>query len=75
MRRTGLAVLLASVLMAAGPVTGSGEGAAQPSPEVCSRCYKKLQRDNRDCQKLSGQDWQICREAAAEAYRMCSGGC
>ena len=50
-------------------------GTAQPSPEHCTRCYEKLRQDNRDCQKLVGQDWTICREAAAVAYRACSKGC
>lgn len=47
----------------------------QPSPEHCTRCYKKLQQDDKDCQTLKGQDWQICREAAATAYKRCSKGC
>jgi hypothetical protein len=47
----------------------------QPSPEHCTRCYKKLQQDNEDCRTLKGQDWQICREAAATAYQRCSKGC
>lgn len=50
-------------------------GIGQPSPEHCTRCYKKLQQDNADCQTLKGQDWQICREAAATAYEQCSKGC
>lgn len=47
----------------------------QPSPEQCTRCFEKLREDNRDCQSLQGQDWTVCREAAAEAYRRCSKGC
>lgn len=47
----------------------------QPSPEHCTRCYKQLQQDNGDCESLEGQDWKICREAAATAYRRCSKGC
>ena len=50
-------------------------GIAQPSPEHCARCYEKLKQDNRDCQSLQGQDWTICRQAAATAYRECSRGC
>lgn len=75
MRRLACVLMLAPLLLAVGPATGSGQGAAQPNPEICARCYRKLQQDNRDCQKLAGQDWQICREAAAEAYRRCSQGC
>ena len=56
-------------------VVAATSGVAGPSPEHCTRCYEKLQQDNRDCQKLEGQDWSICREAAAMAYRECSKGC
>jgi streptogramin lyase len=64
----------------AGAGTGStlteGIGSAgSPNPEVCTQCYLQLQKDNRNCESLKGQDWQICREAASTAYRQCSQGC
>lgn len=65
-------VSLAAGLLVAAAVFA---GIAQPSPEHCARCYEKLKQDNRDCQSLRGQDWTICREAAASAYRTCSKGC
>jgi len=49
--------------------------AQQPNPELCTGCYQQLQKDNRDCEPLKGQDWQVCREAASVAYRQCSQGC
>lgn len=52
-----------------------GIGGDGPSPEICTRCYEQLEKDNRECETLRGQDWQICREAAATAYRRCSEGC
>ena len=55
-----------------------GEGAAnagRPDPALCTQCFQKLQKDNRDCETLTGQDWQIWREAAETAYRQCSHGC
>lgn len=55
-------------------VEGVG-GSSGPNPEICSQCYEQLQKDNRECETLRGQDWQICREAAATAYRRCSVGC
>ena len=55
-------------------VEGIG-GSAGPNPQLCARCYEQLQKDNRDCETLRGQDWQICREAASTAYRQCSEGC
>ena len=55
-------------------VEGMG-GSGGPNPEVCTQCYEQLQKDNRECETLSGQDWKICREAAATAYRRCSTGC
>lgn len=56
----------------------SGEGTAnapRPNAEICTQCYLQLQKDNRNCESLKGQDWQICREAASSAYRQCSRGC
>jgi hypothetical protein len=50
-------------------------GRATVNPQACAQCYEQLQKDNRDCESLKGQDWQICREAAATAYRQCSQGC
>lgn len=55
-------------------VEGIG-GSGGPNPEVCAQCFEQLKKDNRDCQALSGEDWKVCREAAATAYRRCSKGC
>lgn len=56
-------------------VSGGTGGSPGRNLEVCADCYRKLQKDNRDCESLQGQDWKICREAAATAYRRCSKGC
>lgn len=64
---------LAAIVLAAFVVLTASAG--EPNPERCSRCYETLQKDNRDCESLQGQDWKICREAAAAAYRNCSKGC
>ena len=50
-------------------------GAARSNPELCTRCYEQLRKNNQDCESLKGQDWTICREAATSAYRQCSQGC
>lgn len=46
-----------------------------PNPQICARCYEQLKKDNRECESLQGQDWKICTEAAATAYRRCSERC
>jgi len=51
------------------------DGAARLNPELCTRCYEQLRKENHDCESLKGQDWTICREAATSAYRQCSQGC
>lgn len=51
-----------------------GDG-RQANPDFCTYCYRRLQTDNRDCESLKGQDWQVCREAASTAYHQCSQGC
>lgn len=51
-------------------------GGSQPvNAQLCTNCFQQLQKDNRDCESLEGQDWQICREAASTAYQRCSRGC
>ena len=55
-------------------VEGVG-GSRGPNPQICTQCFEQLKKDNHDCETLRGQDWQICREAAATAYRRCSVGC
>ena len=74
MRQTTRRILPLAFGLALIAIAGSG-GWAQPSPEQCARCYAKLQQDNKECQSLEGQDWSICRDAAAAAYRECSRGC
>ena len=59
---------------ATAPVQDAG-GSGQANPQVCSFCFQQLQKDNRECEALKGQDWQICREAATTAYNQCSRGC
>ena len=56
------------------PVQDAG-GSEQANPQVCNFCFQQLQKDNRECEALEGQDWQICREAATTAYNRCSRGC
>ena len=56
------------------PVQDAG-GSEQANPQVCSFCFQQLQKDNRECEALKGQDWQICRDAATTAYNRCSRGC
>lgn len=56
------------------PVQEAG-GSEQTNPQVCNFCFQQLQKDNRECEALEGQDWQICREAATTAYNRCSRGC
>ena len=56
------------------PVQDAGSS-EQANPQVCSFCFQQLQKDNRECEALKGQDWQICREAATAAYNRCSRGC
>jgi hypothetical protein len=77
-----LVLIVVSQLPVGGPsflyAQSAGEGAgnaSQPNPELCTRCYLQLQKDNRECESLKGQDWQICRDAASAAYRQCSQGC
>ena len=53
-------------------VSGNSERA---NPQICDFCFQQLQKDNRDCEALKGQDWQVCREAATTAYNQCSQGC
>jgi hypothetical protein len=56
-------------------VSEGAAGARQPNAQFCSHCYQQLQRNNRDCESLKGQDWQVCREAANLAYRQCGQEC
>jgi len=41
----------------------------------CSQCYRALEKDNADCEGLTGVDWKVCRDAAQVAYKRCSRGC
>jgi len=59
-----------------GRVVSEGAGGTQqPNAQFCSHCFRQLQENNRDCESLKGQDWQVCREAASVAYRQCSQRC
>jgi hypothetical protein len=56
------------------PQWQTGQAPAR-SADSCSQCYRALEKNNADCESLTGIDWKVCRDAAQVAYKRCSGGC